>query len=152
MNNWICYGHLDYYVLIEFELYHYEVNVYLRNVVRFDNRLIFRLWNLIHTYVVFCKSVKLSHKFMNLQTLANNYFWSQFSCSKPWIVFLTISEIISYQNLKICIVFEPFFETSQPTDITWYLFFTHLWCIYILFHFLFQATKIRGLLCDQKSP
>ena len=27
MNNWICYGQLDYYVLTEFELYHYKVNV-----------------------------------------------------------------------------------------------------------------------------
>ena len=39
MNNWICYGHLDYYVLIEFELYHCEVNFYPRKV-RLDNRLI----------------------------------------------------------------------------------------------------------------
>ena len=42
MNNWICYGHLDYYVLIEFELYHCEVNIYLRKV-SLDDRLILGL-------------------------------------------------------------------------------------------------------------
>ena len=52
MNNWICYGHLDYYVLIEFELYYCKVKL---RKVRLYNRLIFRLWNLIHSILKICK-------------------------------------------------------------------------------------------------
>ena len=65
MNNWICYGHLDYYVLIEFELYHCEVNFYPRKV-RLDNRLILGLWNLIHSILKICKIESQIHESSNL--------------------------------------------------------------------------------------
>ena len=132
MNNWICYGHLDYYVLIEFELYHCEVNFYPRKV-RLDNRLILGLWNLIHSILKICKIESQIHESSNL--MKQSFL---FGCSKPYIIFLSICEIvISWNYLHILSKSEkcvsvPYFEPCgalklhNPTDITWYLFSTHL--------------------------
>ena len=102
MNNWICYGHLGYYVLIEFELYHCEVNFYLRKV-RLDNRLILGLWNLIHSILKICKIESQIHESSNLSK--QSFLESIWLFKTPYIIFLSIAQSICthyscFENMK----------------------------------------------------
>ena len=115
MNNWICYGHLDYYVLIEFELYHCEVNFYMRKV-RLDIRLILVLWNLIHSILKICKIESQIHESSNLmkQSFLESiwlfktiyYFFCQFV--RSWSREITYLHILSKsENVYRYLILNP---------------------------------------------
>ena len=127
MNNWICYGHLDYYVLIEFELYHCEVNFYPRKV-RLDNRLILGLWNLIHSILKICKIESQIHESSNLmkQSFLESiwlfktiYYFFVNLWDRDLVKLLTylikIWKCVSVPNFEPC----GALKLHNPTDITW---------------------------------